>query len=154
MASAHTGQTILVIDDNRQLLDLITESLTLLGDYTVVTAENGADGLACAVESRPACAIIDVKMPGLDGYQLVRALRGDPATAGIPLIILTALIQDHYRFAGLLAGADHYLTKPIKPADLILAIQAAIELSQTERDHRTQVLLTQPFGEAADSDEN
>jgi len=153
MASARTGHTILVIDDNRQLLDLITDSLTLLGDYTVVTAENGAEGLARAVEARPDCAIIDVKMPGLDGYQLVRALRGDPATASIPLIILTALVQDHYRFAGLLAGADRYLTKPIKPPDLVLAIHAAIELSEGERLRRTQDLLTQPFGEAADPDQ-
>jgi CheY-like chemotaxis protein len=151
MASTNNRTTILVIDDNRDLLHLITESLTLLGDFTVVTAENGADGLARAVEARPACAIIDVKMPGLDGYQLVRALRGDPATASIPLIILTALVQDHYRFAGLLAGADHYLTKPIKPADLVLAIQEAIELSQAERDQRTLALLTQPFEASEES---
>src|SRR5262245_19003688 len=89
--------TVLIVDDNRELLDLITESLTLLGDYTVLTADNGADGLARAVEIRPDCMVIDIKMPGLDGYQLVRALRGDPATAALPLVILTALTQDHYR---------------------------------------------------------
>ncbi len=154
MATTDNVRTILVIDDNHDLLHLITESLTLLGDFTVVTADNGADGLARAVEARPDCAIIDVKMPGLDGYQLVRALRGDPATAGIPLIILTALIQDHYRFAGLLAGADHYLTKPIKPADLINAIQEAIELSETERHERTVALLTRPFGDDPNSTES
>ncbi|MEO7003525.1 MAG: response regulator [Ktedonobacterales bacterium] len=141
---AATSYTILVIDDNRELLQLITESLTLLGDYTVLTADNGADGLAYAVEYHPDCAIIDVKMPGLDGYQLVRALRGDADTAAIPLVMLTALVQDHYRFAGLLVGADRYLTKPIKPADLLTAIQEAIQINQSERLKRAQALLDTP----------
>jgi CheY-like chemotaxis protein len=140
--------TVLIVDDNRELLDLITESLTLLGDYTVLTADNGADGLARAVETRPDCMVIDIKMPGLDGYQLVRALRGDPATAALPLVILTALTQDHYRFAGLLAGADQYLTKPITPPDLVAAIQGAIRLSEAERARRMDALLDEPVEES------
>lgn len=140
--------TVLIVDDNRELLDLITESLTLLGDYTVLTADNGADGLARAVEMRPDCMVIDIKMPGLDGYQLVRALRGDPATAALPLVILTALTQDHYRFAGLLAGADQYLTKPITPPDLVAAIQGAIRLSEAERARRMDALLDEPVEES------
>lgn len=137
-------RTILIVDDNRDLLTLITESLTLLGDYLVVTADNGADGLARAVELRPDCLVIDVRMPGLDGYQLVRALRGDPETAGLPLVILTALTQDHHRFAGLLAGADRYLTKPIKPPELVAAIEETIRLSEAERKERLRALLDEP----------
>jgi DNA-binding response OmpR family regulator len=136
-----TGYRVLIIDDNRELLDLITQSLTLLGDYTVVTADNGADGLALAVEMRPDCAVIDVKMPGLDGYQLVRALRGDPETAAMPLSILTALSQEHYRFAGLLAGADQYLTKPVTPSVLVQAIHEAVRVSEAERARRLHALL-------------
>ena len=135
------GYRVLIIDDNRDLLDLITQSLTLLGDYTVVTADNGADGLSLVIELRPDCAVIDVKMPGLDGYQLVRALRGDPNTASIPLIILTALTQDHYRFAGLLAGADRYLTKPVTPSALVDAIHEVTRLNENERTRRLQALL-------------
>ncbi len=137
--------TILVVDDNQELLRLITETLILLGDFTVITASNGVEGLTRAVELHPDCAIIDVKMPGLDGYQLVRALRGDPETASMPLVLLTALVQDHYRFAGLLVGADHYLTKPIKPPDLIAAIDEAIAMSQEERISRAQALIDEPF---------
>jgi CheY-like chemotaxis protein len=136
-----TGYRVLIIDDNRDLLDLITQSLTLLGDYTVVTADNGADGLSLVTEMRPDCAVIDVKMPGLDGYQLVRALRGDPDTAAIPLIILTALTQEHYHFAGLLAGADRYLTKPVTPSALVQAIHEVVRLSGAERARRLQALL-------------
>ncbi len=106
---------VLLVDDNRDLLLLITESLRMLGDYTIVTAENGVQGLHRAIEMRPDCMVIDIKMPGLDGYQLVRALRGDPATASMPLVMLTAMVQDSYRFAGLLAGADQFLTRGPSP---------------------------------------
>ena len=140
-SSQGTGYRVLIVDDNRDLLDLITMSLTMLGAYTVVTADNGADGLSLAVELRPDCAVIDVKMPGLDGYQLVRALRGDPATAAIPLIILTALTQDKYSFAGLLAGADRYLTKPITPTTLVETIHEVVGLSESERERRLRALL-------------
>lgn len=139
--------TVLIVDDNHDLLLLITESLTLLGEYTVVTADNGDDGLARAIELRPDCVIIDVRMPGLDGYQLVRALRGDAETAALPLVILTAQTQDHYRFAGLLAGADQYLTKPIKPAELVAAIHECIRITEAERTARMWSLIDEPSGE-------
>lgn len=141
--------TVLIVDDNRDLLDLITESLTLLGGYTVITAENGADGLERAFSVRPDCMVIDIKMPDLDGYQLIRALRGDPASAAIPLVILSALVQEKDRLAGMLVGADQYLTKPIKPPELVAAIQEAIQLSQEERLRRVHALLDdQPADEA------
>lgn len=139
--------TVLLVDDNRDLLLLITESLRMLGDYTIVTAENGVEGLHRAIEMRPDCMVIDIKMPGLDGYQLVRALRGDPATASMPLVMLTAMVQDSYRFAGLLAGADQFLTKPIKPLDLVNAIQEAIRLSEADRLGRMQALAQEPMPE-------
>jgi CheY-like chemotaxis protein len=143
---APTGSsfTVLIVDDNRDVLDLITESLTLLGDYTVVAAENGAEGLERAVSLRPDCMVVDIKMPALDGYQLIRALRGDPATAAMPLVILSALVQEKDRLAGLLVGADQYLTKPIKPPELVAAIQASIRLSQEERMRRVRALLDDP----------
>jgi CheY-like chemotaxis protein len=142
--------TILVVDDSHDLLALITESLTLLGGFTVVTADNGADGLARAVELRPDCVVIDVRMPGIDGYQLIHALRGDPETAALPLVILTALTQDRYHVAGLLSGADQYLTKPIKPPDLVAAIQESIRLSEADCRGRLQALLDEPTGEPGD----
>jgi DNA-binding response OmpR family regulator len=143
-------QIILLVDDNHDLLALITESLTLLGGFTVVTADNGADGLARAVALRPDCVIIDVRMPGIDGYQLIHALRGDPETAALPLVILTALTQEHFHVAGLLSGADQYLTKPIKPPNLVAAIQESIRLSEADRRGRLQALLDEPTGEPGD----
>jgi CheY-like chemotaxis protein len=141
--------TVLLVDDNRDLLLLITDSLRMLGDYTVLTAENGVEGLNRASEVQPDCMVVDIKMPGLDGYQLVRALRGDPATAGMPLVMLTAMVQDSYRFAGLLVGADQFLTKPIKPLDLVTAIQEAIRLSEADRALRMRALAHEPMPDEA-----
>ncbi len=127
---------VLVVDDNPDLLFLVAESLTELGGFEVVTAENGAEGLERYYESAPDCVIIDVKMPGLDGYQLVRALRGDASSSATPLVILSALIQERERVAGLLSGADQYLMKPVAPADLVAAIQGVLAESVQQRQER------------------
>src|SRR6185437_13612823 len=119
---------VLVVDDDLDLLPYLATSLRELSDYTIITATNGAEALERYDEVRPHCVVVDVRMPGLDGYQLVRALRGDSATAATPLVILTAMTKDKDRFAGMAAGADQYLLKPIKPLDLIQAIERAIAL--------------------------
>lgn len=139
--SVQVGETILVVDDNPDLLFLVAESLREFSHFQVVTAPDGIVGLHRYYETRPACVIIDVKMPGLDGYQLVRALRGDPETSATPLIILSALIQRHEQLAGLLAGADRYLTKPVTPTDLVSIIESAIAESVDQRDARQRQIL-------------
>lgn len=139
--SVQVGETILVVDDNPDLLFLVAESLREFSHFQVVTAPDGIAGLHRYYETRPACVIIDVKMPGLDGYQLVRALRGDPETSATPLIILSALIQRHEQLAGLLAGADRYLTKPVTPTDLVSIIESAIAESVDQRDARQRQIL-------------
>jgi putative two-component system response regulator len=135
---------ILIVDDNPDLLRMYQLTLPLMSDDTfAITVAN--DGVAAldvfyAASPRPACVVIDIKMPQLDGYQLVRLLRGDPDSADTPLVILTAMAQDYQRFNGLASGADHYLLKPIEPSDLIAAIHRAIALSHEERERRYQSL--------------
>jgi two-component system alkaline phosphatase synthesis response regulator PhoP len=138
---ADTASTVLVVDDNPLLLGYITDTLEELGAFRVETAADGATGLERYFEVHPDCMVIDIKMPGLDGYQLVRALRGDPASETTALIILTAMPQDVDRLAGLLSGADQYLVKPVKPLELVAAIQQAVSLNQEERARRWQRLL-------------
>ncbi len=136
MAAAGGTHTVLIVDDNPELLEFITDALRELGDYTVVTAGDGVEALHCFEAARPDCLVIDVRMPRLNGYQLVRALRGDPASASTPLIMLSAMAQDRDQLAGLLAGADQYLLKPVDPLALVEAIARAIRLGEEERAAR------------------
>ncbi len=143
-ASSGRQATVLIVDDNPDLLASVTFALRTLGGFHVETATNGAEGLERAVALRPACMIIDVKMPQIDGLQLVRALRGDPETASIPLIVLSALVQENDQAAGMFSGADQYLTKPTKPQALIEAIRRAMALSEAERQRRLRALASEP----------
>jgi hypothetical protein len=137
---ASYAQTVLLVDDNVDLLELLTNSLRYIGGFRILNALDGATGLELAISERPDCVVIDVMMPGIDGFQLAHALRGDPETAEIPLVMLTALAQEENRLAGLLSGADRYLVKPVRIPDLIEVIQAAIATSRAEREHTLREL--------------
>ncbi|HEX9413303.1 MAG TPA: response regulator [Ktedonobacterales bacterium] len=132
---------VLVVDDDPALLIALTDGLELMGGYEVVAARDGATGLERFFTLTPDCVVVDVRMPGLSGYQFVRALRGDPSTAQTPIVVLSALVQDHEQLAGLLTGADAYLTKPVKIVDLVRTIDAAVQMTAEARRHRTLRLL-------------
>lgn len=132
--------TILLVDDDRDLLPSMVMLLEELSDFQIVTAENGADGLERVIAEQPDCVVVDVRMPELNGYQFVQALRGDPATADIPLIILSALAQERDQWIGLAAGVDRYLTKPVSGEDLIAAIAEVTQRSQQDRLQQLQDL--------------
>lgn len=131
---------VLVVDDDPSLLTALAEGLELVGGYDVVACSDGASGLERFLSIRPDCVVVDVRMPGLNGYQFVRALRGDPETAQAPIIVLSALVQDHEQLAGLLSGADAYLTKPIKISDLVVVIDQAIFRTSDERKRQLRQL--------------
>jgi CheY-like chemotaxis protein len=134
---------VLIVDDDRRLLQLLSDGLELLGHFHVVCAENGIEGLEQFFAVRPDCVVIDVVMPGMDGYQLVKVLRGDPASAATPLVLLTALAMEKNRFTGLASGADHYLVKPVTPREVVNAVQQAIMISEAERTQHLYTLITE-----------
>lgn len=133
---------VLVVDDNPTIVELIKYAVSLQNNaYQVIVAYDGEQGLARVYAENPDCIIIDVKMPRMDGYKLVRCLRGDPHTANIPLIILSALTREEDQMTGLLSGADEYLTKPFKPRALNAAIERVLYLTPAERQRRMDYLL-------------
>jgi two-component system alkaline phosphatase synthesis response regulator PhoP len=132
---------VLVIDDNPTIVELIRYAVNLQGSYEVVVAYDGVQGLERIMVEQPDCVIIDVKMPKMNGYKLVRCLRGDPQTAEIPLIILSAMTREEDQLNGFLSGADEYLTKPFKPNALNAAIERVLTLTPEERQHRTDSLV-------------
>ena len=138
MNNGNAMKTVLVIDDNPTIVELIKYAVNLQGTYNVIVAYDGVQGLERIYADRPDCVIVDVKMPRMDGYQLVRSLRGDVRTANTPLIILSAMTRDEDQMTGLLSGADEYLTKPFKPSALNATIEKVLRLTPNDRQRRIE----------------
>ena len=132
---------VLVVDDNASLLLAVSETLLAEG-YVVVTARRAAEALVRIAERMPDLIISDIRMPGMDGFQLARNLRSAPHTRLIPIVFLTAKDETADRVAGFRSGVDAYITKPFEPIELV-AIVAGI----LERVQRTHGDLARLFGE-------
>ena len=113
---------ILVVDDEPDALELIEFNLRGAG-FDVLTAADGAAALARATATQPALVILDVMLPEVDGFEVCKALRRHPATAAIPIILLTAKAAEIDRVLGLELGADDYVTKPFSPRELVLRVK-------------------------------
>lgn len=111
------GALVLIADDDPDIVALVQIALER-GGHRTVTAADGEEALAVARADRPALAVLDVAMPRRDGLSVARALRADPATAGIRIIVLTAAVQPADAVAAREAGADAYVKKPFSPKDL------------------------------------
>ncbi|TFV53059.1 ATP-binding protein [Blastococcus sp. TF02A_35] len=119
------GGTVLVVDDNADMRAYLAR---LLGPHWQVrTTANGEEALAAAAEQVPDLVLTDVMMPRVDGFELLRALRADPATRHVPVIMLTARAGQEASVEGLEAGADDYLAKPFQAAELLARVRIALE---------------------------
>ena len=116
-------QKILVVDDSPTQRFFYTELLMKNG-YNVVTAENGAEAVSKAKSEQPNVILMDVVMPGQNGFQVTRTISRDPGTAHIPIIICTSKDQETDRYWGMKQGAKDYVTKPVDPEDLLSKIRA------------------------------
>lgn len=109
---------ILVCDDERHIVRLIQVNLEKQG-YQVVTAYDGKEGLEKVKAEKPDLLVLDVMMPYMDGFEVLKTLRREPETESLPVIMLTAKAQDKDVFEGYHYGADMYLTKPFNPMELV-----------------------------------
>ena len=125
---------VLIADDNADMREYLTNLLRTSG-YAVTGASNGQLALEAIRSQVPDLVISDVMMPRLDGLQLLAALRGDPRTAALPVLLLSARAGQEDSIEGLLAGADDYLVKPFVAAELLARVRANIELARLRNYH-------------------
>ena len=117
---------VLVADDDDDILLLVTTRLKRDG-YEVVQARNGIEAIARVQEHKPAVAVLDVGMPGLDGIEVLSAIRSDPGLTGTRVLLLTAKAQESDVRRGFDAGADAYVKKPFSPAELAARVRELYE---------------------------
>ncbi len=121
--------TILVIDDDELVSRTLQRTLKIYG-HQVMVANSGTEGLQLARRHPPELFILDIMMPGMDGYQVCRQIRGDPLLSELPVLFLTAKIKDEDKIEGFRAGADDYLSKPFNMEELQLRVQAILRRTQ------------------------
>jgi pilus assembly protein CpaE len=141
-------EKILIIDDDVDTLRLVGLMLQRQG-YDISAASNGTQGLEKALEERPNLILLDVMMPDMDGYEVTRRLRKNPATVAIPILMFTAKTQLDDKVTGFEVGADDYLTKPTHPTELQAHVKAllarvvqkdATEISTASHEHHGYVI--------------
>jgi two-component system phosphate regulon response regulator PhoB len=122
-------QKILIVEDEQDIADLIGFNLQRNG-FEALKAHDGITGTEMALRERPALIILDIMLPGRDGFGVFRELKRDPRTVNTPIIMLTARAQTEDRIQGLEIGADDYLTKPFSPKELMLRVQAILKRAE------------------------
>ncbi|KAA3648368.1 MAG: DNA-binding response regulator [Chloroflexi bacterium] len=122
-------ESILIIEDDELVAKTITRTLKV-DNFKIKTANSGVEGLKIARRSSPDLIILDVIMPGMDGYQVCKELRADPMLEDVPILFLTAKSKQEDKIMGLQAGADDYLSKPFNVDELLLRIQAILRRSK------------------------
>ena len=116
------AKKILVVDDERHIVRLVEVNLTRAG-YDVVSAYDGVEALEKVEEDMPDMIVLDVMMPRMDGFEVLKNLQADPKYKDIPVIMLTAKAQDADIFKGWQSGVSSYLTKPFNPKELLVFVQ-------------------------------
>jgi adenylate cyclase len=128
---------ILVVDDTPRNVKLLADLLSVKG-YRVVTASSGREALAQLDAAQPDLVLLDVVMPEMSGYEVCRKIRENPATAMLPIVMVTALDPAEERVKGIEAGADDFLTKPINQAELLARVQSLLRIKELHDTVQTQ----------------
>lgn len=122
---------ILIVDDDREIARLVRAYLEQSG-YQVLVAYDGETALRMIRHDRPDLVVLDLMLPDRDGKDVTRVVRGDAAIAALPIIMLTARVEDYDKIVGLELGADDYVTKPFNPHELVARVRAVLRRAQAE----------------------
>ena len=122
---------ILIVEDEANIRQLVRYNLEKEG-FQVLEAADGLQGLRTAQREKPDLVLLDLMLPGMDGLEVCRTLKGAPGTAALPIIMLTAKAEEVDKIIGLELGADDYMTKPFSPRELTARIKAVLRRSQKE----------------------
>lgn len=131
---------VLVVDDEPDVLLLCRVNLEFEG-YEVTEASDGESALAMVREDRPDVILLDVMMPKMDGWQVLAALKGDPELKDIPVVMLTAKVQDQDQIRGWSEGVADYVTKPFSPLALSQVLQDVLATDPEEEERRRRMIL-------------
>ena len=131
--------TILLVDDEPDILEIVGYNLSAEG-YKIITASNGAEGVKKAKKEKPQLIILDVMMPEMDGIEACERIRKVPELNDVIITFLTARGEDYSQVAGFDAGADDYITKPIKPKVLVSKVKALLRRYKEEEESATNVV--------------
>jgi two-component system alkaline phosphatase synthesis response regulator PhoP len=118
-------QRILVVDDDKQIVRLVQSYLERAG-FLVLTAYDGETALHAIRRERPDLIILDLMLPNRDGWEITRLIRGEPGLASLPIIMLTARVEDTDKIVGLELGADDYIPKPFNPHEVVARVRAVL----------------------------
>jgi len=130
------SKKILIIDDERDLIELVEYNLKKEG-FAVLGAQNGVEALKLIQKESPALIILDLMLPGIQGFEICRRLKSNPGTSKIPIIMLTARAEEVDKILGLELGADDYVTKPFSPRELIARIKAVLRRMESATAEET-----------------
>jgi CheY-like chemotaxis protein/DNA-binding CsgD family transcriptional regulator len=132
---ADAGDVVLIVDDVPDNLAVLHDALDESG-YTVLVATSGETALARAAQVRPDLVLLDAVMPGMDGFEVARRLKADPATAAIPIVFMTGLTDTEHVVQAFGAGGTDYVTKPIRPREVLARIEAHLRNARAQRQAR------------------
>ena len=124
------GELILIVEDNDKNRKLVRDVLTFKG-YAVIESETGEGGIRLAQERRPSLVLMDIRLPGIDGIEVLQRLRAEPTTRGIPVMAMTASVMSEDRRKIMDAGFDASQGKPIKVHDFVAAVEDLLERHRT-----------------------
>ena len=143
--------TILIVDDTPANLNVLLQCLGDAG-HRVLVAEDGEEALELLARAAPDLVLLDVMMPGIDGFETCRRLKADPAHADLPVIFMTALSETEQKLQGFAAGAVDYITKPIQHEEALARVSTHLELRRLQRRLTDELALKQRFMRIASHD--